>query len=79
MHTLLAFPMSALILGVVNIAIVVAVLIIVGLLIVWFMSWMGKAPPEQLKNAYLILVALIGLYMLLGLIFGLPVPSILGR
>lgn len=70
MHT----PLSALLLGVIDIAIVVAVLILIGLVIAWFMSWLGVAVPEQLRKVYLIVVALIALYMLVGLIFGLPVP-----
>jgi len=64
--------LAGLLLGVINIAIVVAVLVLIGLVIMWFMSWMGLAVPDQVKKVYMIIVALIGLYMLVALMFGLP-------
>jgi hypothetical protein len=75
---LLSFPLSGLILGIINIAIVVAVLLLIGAVIVWFCGWMGLAIPEMVQKIYMILVALIALYMLVGLIFGLPVPAMTG-
>ena len=33
--------LSGLVLGVINIAIVIAVLLLVGAIILWFLSWMG--------------------------------------
>lgn len=63
---------GVLLLGVINIAIVVAVLILIGLVIAWFCSWMGLAIPDQLRKVYMIIVALIGLYMLVALLLGLP-------
>jgi len=75
---LLAFPISGLILGVINIAIVVAVLLLVGALVLWFCSWAGIAIPDMVQKIYLAVVALIALYMLVGLIFGLPVPPMAG-
>jgi hypothetical protein len=75
---LLAFPLSGIILGIINIAIVVAVLLLIGAVIVWFCGWMGLAIPEMVQKIYMILVALIALYMLVGLIFGLPVPAMTG-
>jgi hypothetical protein len=75
---LLSFPLSGLILGIINIAIVVAVLLLIGAIIVWFCGWMGLAIPDMVQKIYMILVALIALYMLVGLIFGLPVPAMTG-
>ena len=70
--------MSALILGVINIAIVVVVLIVVGLLIVWFAKMLDFGEPSpQLRKAYMALVGLIALYMLVALVFGLPTYSVL--
>lgn len=69
---------AAVILGLVNIFIVVALLILVGLVVVWGCSLLGiGAPPPQLQKAYLVLVGLIALYMLLALLFGLPSIAII--
>lgn len=59
-------------LGVINIAIVVAILVLVGAIIVWFCSLMSIAVPEQVRRIYLIVCALIGLYMLAALLLGIP-------
>lgn len=69
---------AAIVLGIVNIFIVVALLILVGLVVVWGCSLLHiGAPPLQLQNAYLVLVGLIALYMILALLFGLPSIAIL--
>jgi hypothetical protein len=75
---LLAFPLSGIIMGIINTAIVVALLLLIGAIIVWFCGWMGLAIPDMVQKIYMILVALIALYMLVGLIFGLPVPAMSG-
>ena len=64
--------LSGLILGIINIAIVIAILLLVGAIILWFMSWMGMSAPEMVRKLYLAVVALIGLYMLVALLFGIP-------
>ncbi len=69
---LVAFPLSGLILGVINIAVVVAALLLVGAIVVWFASWASFAIPAQVQKLYLVIVALIALYMLVALVFGLP-------
>lgn len=71
------FSLSALVLGIINIAIVAACLILVGLLIVWFMSWLSSPVPENIQRAYMVLVALICLYMFVALLFGLPMPALM--
>jgi hypothetical protein len=71
--------LSGLILGVINIAIVIAVLLLVGAIILWFCSWMGLAVPEMVRKLYIGIVALIGLYMLVALIFGIPSVRIIGH
>ena len=76
---LAAFPLSGIILGIINIAIVIAILLLIGAIIMWFGSWLGFTVPELVQRLYLILVALIALYMLVGLVFGVvPVPSLTG-
>ena len=71
--------LSGLILGIINIAIVIAVLLLVGAIILWFMSWMGMSVPEVVRKLYLAVVALIGLYMLVALLFGIPSIRIISQ
>ena len=69
---LLAFPLSALILGVINILIVVAVLLLVGYIILWVMGMLGFPIPDMVQKVFMAIVALIALYMLVALLFGIP-------
>lgn len=70
---------AGILLGIINIAIVVAILILVGLIIAWFASWMGFAIPEQIKKVFMIIVFLIGLGMLVALLLGVRVgPTFIG-
>jgi hypothetical protein len=71
--------LSGLVLGVINIAIVIAVLLLVGAIILWFLSWMGMSVPGNVQKGYLAVVALIGLYMLVALLFGIPSIRIIGH
>ncbi len=74
-----AFPLSAILLGFINIFITVAILLLVGAIIQWVMGLVGFAPPEMVVKLFLVIVALIALYMLVGLLFGVvPVPHIIG-
>lgn len=67
--------LSGIILGVINIALYVAILVLIGLIIVWFASWIGFAIPENIQRIYMVIVALIALYMIVALLFGLPLPG----
>ena len=69
---------SGLILGIINVAIVVAVLLLVGAIILWFCNYMGFSVPEMVRKIYIAVVALIGLYMLIALIFGIPTMRVIG-
>jgi hypothetical protein len=64
--------LSGIILGIINIAIVIAILLLVGAIIVWFCGYMGLAIPEAVKRGFIAVVALIGLYMIVALLFGIP-------
>ena len=66
------FTLSTFVLGVINIAIVVAILLLVGALIIMFCGWMTIAITPQVQKLYIIVVALIALYMIVALLFGLP-------
>lgn len=63
---------GSLVLGVINIAIVAAVLLLVGILIEWLCRMFGLALPDEARKIYLIIVLLIVLYMLAAMLFGLP-------
>lgn len=71
--------LSGLILGIINIAIVVAILLLVGAVILWFMSWMGIGVPGNVQKGYIAVVALVGLYMLVALLFGIPSVRIISQ
>lgn len=64
--------LTGIVLGVINVAIVVAILLLIGAIILWFCSWMNLTVPAQVQKGYIIVVALIGLYMLVALVAGIP-------
>lgn len=68
----MAISVGGLLLGVINIAIVVAALILIGLFVMWFATWMDKAIPANIQKVYMAIVFLIGLYMIVALVLGLP-------
>ena len=70
--------LPGILLGIINIAIVVAILLLIGAVILWFMSWMGLAVPPNVQKGYIIIVALIGLYMLVALLLGIPSFRVIG-
>ena len=67
--------LSGVLLGLINIAIEIAILVLIGLIVVWFASWLGFAIPENIQRVYMVIVALIALYLIIALVFGLPVPG----
>lgn len=70
---------SGIVLGLINAAIVVAILLLVGAIILWFCSWMQIAVPPYVQKGYIAVVALIGLYLIVALLFGIPSVRIIGR
>ena len=68
--------MERIVLGLINIGITAALFVLVGVVIVWILSWLGFAVPENVKKVYMILVALIILYQAVALIFGLPIVGL---
>lgn len=69
---------TGLLLGVINIAIVVAILVLVGAIVVWFMGMLQWPVPWNVQRIYLAVVALIALYMIVALLLGFPVIHIVG-
>jgi len=69
--------LTGILLGLINICIVVAVLLIVGLIVWWMIGIICNlagvgTPPEQIKKIYMVIVALVALYMLVALLLGIP-------
>jgi hypothetical protein len=71
--------LAGIVLGVINIAIVIAILLLIGAIIVWFCGWMGLAVPANVQKGYMVVVALIGLYMLVALLLGIPTIRIISH
>jgi bacteriorhodopsin len=59
-------------LGLINVAIVVAILILIGYLVVWMFSLIGFGIPDTVQKIYMVIVALIALYMIAALAAGIP-------
>lgn len=69
--------LAGILLGIINIAIVIAILLLIGAIIVWFCTWMGMAIPANVQKGYIGVVALIGLYMIVALLLGVPTVRII--
>jgi hypothetical protein len=72
-----AMSLAGILLGIINIAIVIAVLLLIGAIILWFCNWFEFAVPANVQKGYLAVVALIGLYMLVALLLGMPTIRII--
>ena len=71
--------LGGILLGVINIAIVVAIFLLIGAIIVWLMSWIGFPVPQMVQKIYIAIVALIALYMLVSLLLGVPTIHLIGH
>jgi len=64
---------TGLLLGLIDIAIVIAILLLVGLIIEWILSALaGVVIPAQIRKIFLVIVALIAIYMIVALLLGSP-------
>lgn len=64
--------LTAILLGLINIALTVAILLLIGYIVLWLFSWIGFAVPANVQKIYMVIVALVALYMLVALITGVP-------
>jgi len=71
--------LSGIVLGIINVAIVAAVLVLVGAVIVMFAKWMDYAIDWNVQRLYLLVVLLIVLYLIVALLFGLPSVRVIGH
>jgi hypothetical protein len=70
---------GGLLLGLINIAIVVIILLLIGAAVMWFLQLMGWPVPWNVQRLYMALVALVALYMVVALLLGFPVVHLIGR
>jgi len=71
--------LAGLLLGVINIAIVVAVLVLIGAVIVMLANWFQWPIDWNVQRLYLLVVALIALYMVVALLLGMPTIHVLAH
>lgn len=64
--------LTGLLLGLINIAIVIAVMVLIGYVVEWILGALGFPVPAPVRKAFLLIVALIALYMLVALLLGIP-------
>lgn len=69
--------LAGILLGLINIGIVLVVLVLIGAVIVWVLSLLAWPVPWTIQRLYLAVIALIGLYMLVALLFGMPTLHII--
>jgi hypothetical protein len=67
---------TGLLLGLLNVAIYVAILLLVGAIAVWICGAIGLAIPDMVKKIYIIIVGLIALYMIASLLIGIPIGGL---
>jgi hypothetical protein len=62
--------LGGLLLGLLNLAFVIAILVLIGYIILWLMNMLGFPIPGQVQKIYMVIVALIALYMIVALLLG---------
>jgi bacteriorhodopsin len=70
--------LTGLLLGIINIAIVVAVLVLIGYIAMWILGALGFAVPANVQKIFMVIVALIALYMIVSLLLGVPTLRLIG-
>ena len=64
--------LQGILLGLINIAIVVAVLVLIGYICLWILGIIGFPVPDMVQKLFMAIVALIALYMIVALLLGIP-------
>lgn len=71
--------LSGVILGLINIAIVVVILLLVGVVVKWGIKWLFSHDTDPMMDKlYIAAVGLIALYMVVAMIFGIPSIHVIG-
>jgi hypothetical protein len=66
--------LTGLLLGLINVAIVVAILIMIGYIVVWIFGSIGFGIPDNVQKIYMVIVALYALYLIVALLLGVGGP-----
>ena len=69
-----AMSLGGLLLGLINIAIYIAVLVLIGYIILWIAGILGFPIPAMVQKIYMVIVALIALYLIVALLLGGALP-----
>jgi hypothetical protein len=72
--------LGGLVLGLINVALVVVILLLVGVVVKWGIKWLFNHDTDPMMDKlYIAAVGLIALYMVVAMIFGIPSIHIIGR
>lgn len=64
--------LSGVLLGLINIAIVIALFVLIGYVAMWILGLINFQVPDMVQKLYMVIVALIALYMIVALLLGMP-------
>jgi hypothetical protein len=67
--------LTGILLGLINVAIYIAILLLIGAICLWVLGIIGLGVPAQVQKIFLIIVGLIALYLIVQLLLGIPVPG----
>jgi hypothetical protein len=70
--------LAGVLLGLINICIVVAILVLIGYVAIWLLGLLGFPIPATVQKIFMVIVALIALYMIVALLLGIPSVRIIG-
>lgn len=70
--------LTGLLLGIINVAIVAAILVLIGAIIVMVAKWFTYSIDWNVQRLYLLVVLLIVLYMIVAMLLGLPTWRVVG-
>jgi hypothetical protein len=71
--------LAGILLGLINIGIVIAILVLIGAIALWIASMLGFAVPALVQRLFMIIVALVALYMIVAMLLGYPVAHVIGH
>lgn len=66
--------LGGMLLGVINIAIYIAVLVLIGYIVLWFAGMLGFPIPAIVQKLYMLIVGLVALYLIVQLLLGGALP-----
>ena len=70
---------AGLVIGLLNCALVAAVLVLIGAIIVWIANLFSWPIPWNIQRIYLLIVLLIFIICVISLVLGMPMVHLFGR